>query len=329
MPSTERSAQLNANSGFGTENWFYALWQLAGNVGIGFREKSSRVVVLVTDTYSVDKTFPPPNQGEIKETELITRLQQAGIAVIGVSITSSGGELGLHYDDAAKNVTTATKGALTADSNPGQMIEAIIDAVRKLKVTVKPTVTRCDDGLSVSFDPDPAQVDAGTRAQIREIITVAPDAVPGSVLRCTLFFDLDPAQPNRDAEQELIVRVAQPGAPFVRVDDVRVAPTGPQGAQVNYQASAVDGAGRPLPVRCQQPPGSLFPVGQTVVTCTATDRAGRTWSDPGLIVVTDPAARGRRIWLARLDGDPAGTLTVTDQWDLSARVGEGLPEPLR
>ncbi|GIJ26826.1 translocation protein TolB [Micromonospora qiuiae] len=317
--------QLDANSNYGTENWFYALWQLAGNVGIGFREKSSRVVVLITDTYSVDKTFPPPNRGEIKEAELITRLQQAGIAVIGVSITSSGGELGLHYDEAAKNITTATKGALTTDSNPGQMIEAIVDAIRKLQVTVKPSVTRCDEGLSVSFDPDPAQVDAGTRAQIREIITVAPDAVPGSVLRCTLFFDLDPAQPNRDAEQELIVRVAQPGAPFVRVDDLRVAPTGPLGARVNYQASAVDAAGRPLPVRCQPPPGSLFPIGQTVVNCTATDRDGPTWSDPGLIVVTDPAAQGRRIWLARLDGPPAGTLTVTDQWDLSARVGEGCP----
>ncbi|WP_341716240.1 VWA domain-containing protein [Micromonospora sp. FIMYZ51] len=318
-------AGLTAQSGFGTENWFYALRQLARNDRIGFRPDSSRVVVLISDTDSVDKTAPPPEEGEIGEASLISELRAAGIALIGVPIVGADFERGLNFDGAAGRIATATGGRLTADSSPAGMIEAVQRAIRSLTVTVDPEATYCDDGLSVTFDPDPAQVEAGTRARIREIITVAPDAVPGSVLRCTINFDLDPAQPNRDAVQELIVRVAQPGAPFVRIDDVRVPPTGPDGARVNYQASAVDGVGRPLPVRCQPPPGSLFPIGQTVVTCTATDRDGRTWSDPGLIIVTDPAVQGSRIWLARLDGDLAGTVTVTDQWDLSARVGPPCP----
>ncbi|BCJ56871.1 VWA domain-containing protein [Micromonospora endophytica] len=317
-------ASLTADSGFGTENWFYALRQIARNDRIGFRPDGSRVVVLISDTDSVDKTAPPPEQAEITEAGLLGELRAAGIALIGVPIAGADFERGLNFDGAAGRIATATGGRLTADSDPADLIDAVQGAIRGLTVTVRPSAS-CEDGLSVTFDPDPARVEAGTRARIREDITVAPDAVPGSVLRCTITFDLDPPQPNRDAVQELIVRVADPRGPFVRVDDVRVPPTGPDGARVNYQASAVDPVGRPLPVSCVPPPGSLFPIGQTVVTCTATDRDGRTWSDPGLIIVTDPAALGSRIWLARLDGDPAGTLTVTDQTDLSARVGETCP----
>ncbi|WP_405095168.1 VWA domain-containing protein [Micromonospora sp. NBC_01412] len=316
--------RLAAQSPYGTENWFYALRQLAGNDRIGFRPDSSRIVVLISDTDSVDKTLPPPEEGAIDEGDLTSALQAAGIALIGVPIAGADFERGLNYDGAAGRLAEATGGLLTANSDPGQMITAIIEAIGKLKVTVRPSAI-CDDGLSVAFDPDPARVDAGTPARFTETVSVAPGAVPGSVLRCTLRFDLDPPEAGSDAVQELIVRVAQPGLPLVRVDDVQVAPTGPTGAQVTYQATAVDAADRPLPVRCEPPSGSRFPIGQTVVTCRATDQAGRTGADTALIIVSDPQLTGTRIWLARLDGGGTGTLTVTDQTDLSARIGDGCP----
>ncbi len=316
--------KLTAQSGYGVENWFYALRQLARNDRIGFRPDSSRVVVLISDTDSVDKSVPPPEEGTIAEADLIRELQAAGIAVIGVPIVGADFERGLNYDGAAGRITQATDGRLTANSDPGQMINAVERAIRELTITVKPSAT-CEDGLSVRFEPDPARVPAGEPATFQEHVSAAPGAVPGSVLRCTLRFDLDPPEAGSDAVQDLVVRVTQPGLPLVRVDDVQVAPTGPDGARVTYRTSAVDAAGRPLPVRCQPPSGSLFPIGQTVVTCTATDSAGHTGSDTALIVVTDPAARGSRIWLARLDGSVAGTLSVTDQRDLSARVGPACP----
>jgi hypothetical protein len=43
------------------------------------------------------------------------------------------------------------------------------------------------------------------------------------------------------------------------------------GAAVAYSASAVDRLGRPLPVGCDPPTDSIFSLGETTVTCTATD----------------------------------------------------------
>ncbi|MEU3454600.1 VWA domain-containing protein [Micromonospora sp. NPDC006766] len=326
-------SDLTAQSPYGTENWFYALRQLARNDRMNFRPDSSKVVVLISDTDSVDKTVPvsPPRigitaseDGTIAEADLIRELQAAGIALIGVPIVGADFERGLNYDGAAGRITAATGGRLTANSDPADMIDAVQRAIRELSITVKPSAT-CEDGLSVGFSPDPARATAGQPAVFEENVSVAPTAVPGSVLRCTVRFDLEPPEARSDAVQELIVRVAPPDRPLVRVDDVQVRPTGPDGARVRYQASAVDADGRPLPVRCDPPSGSLFPIGQTVVTCTATDSAGRTGSDTALIVVADPEISGSRIWLARLDGNIADALTVTDQRDLSARVDEPCP----
>ena len=315
-------AALTAQSPYGVENWFYALRQLARDDRIGFRPDSSRVVVLISDTDSVDKSLPPPEEGEIAEADLTRELQAARVALIGVPIVGADFEHGLNFDGAAGRITTATGGRLTADSDPGQMIDAVQQAIRELTVTVRPAAV-CDDGLSVRFDPDPARVPAGDPAVFRENVTVAPGVAPGAVLRCTVHFDLDPPEAGADTGQDLVVRVTRPDLPLVRVDDVQVPATSADGARVTYQASAVDAAGRRLPVRCQPPSGAQFPIGQTVVTCTATDSAGRTGSDTALIMVADPKAGlgGHRIWLARLDGDPTGALAVTDQRDLSARVG--------
>ncbi|GAB3805269.1 hypothetical protein [Micromonospora zhanjiangensis] len=313
---------LAADSAHSQENWFYALRRLAANDRIGFSPDRRSIVVLISDTNSVDQTNP--DRSPISREEVLAGLQAAKIALVGVPIKTNAGENGLDYDGIASWLAGQTGGLITPDSTAGEMLRAITEAIGKLQVTVTPSA-RCDDGLSVGFDPDPARVPAGQPAVFTENVSVAPGAAPGTVLRCTLRFDLDPPEAGADVVQDLIVRVTPAGLPLVRVDDVRVPPAGSDGARVTYEASAVDVDGRPLPVRCQPPSGSLFPIGQTVVTCTATDGAGRTGSDTALVVVADPAARGSRIWRARLDGDVAGTLTVTDQLDVSARVGPACP----
>ena len=53
-------------------------------------------------------------------------------------------------------------------------------------------------------------------------------------------------------------------------------PEGPNGANVTYEATASDYFGREISPVCTPTSGSLFPIGTTSVTCTATDSAGRT-----------------------------------------------------
>jgi hypothetical protein len=73
------------------------------------------------------------------------------------------------------------------------------------------------------------------------------------------------------------------GSPSASVDAA-----GPDGAVATYAvptaSDAVDGA---VPVSCAPASGTTFPVGTTVVTCTAGDRAGNTATSTGTVAVLD------------------------------------------
>jgi hypothetical protein len=58
--------------------------------------------------------------------------------------------------------------------------------------------------------------------------------------------------------------------------DIRVLTVNAAGAVVNYPPPVVAGTCPPFTVVCVPPSGSVFPVGMTTVTCTATDRSGKT-----------------------------------------------------
>jgi hypothetical protein len=78
--------------------------------------------------------------------------------------------------------------------------------------------------------------------------------------------------------------------PVVNVDDQTVEATNPAGAVINYVATAVDNVDGPLTPTCNPPSGSVFPLGSTLVTCTATDAAGNTGSDTAIMTVVDTRA---------------------------------------
>lgn len=74
------------------------------------------------------------------------------------------------------------------------------------------------------------------------------------------------------AEGGKYIYVADYGVPFVKVPDrIRVEATSPEGAYVEFEASAEDTIDGELPVSCDPKSGSLFPIGETVVQCIATD----------------------------------------------------------
>lgn len=65
-----------------------------------------------------------------------------------------------------------------------------------------------------------------------------------------------------------------------------LAATDAAGAIVNFTATAVDAVTGPVPVDCTPLSGSMFPIGVTLVTCTATDGAGNTTSGSFTVTVT-------------------------------------------
>jgi murein DD-endopeptidase MepM/ murein hydrolase activator NlpD len=78
--------------------------------------------------------------------------------------------------------------------------------------------------------------------------------------------------------------ITQPGDLFAAAPDAA-------GAIVTYLLPAAgDESGKPVTVGCNWPSGSLFPLGQTLVTCTARDAAGNPASVTFRITVTDQTA---------------------------------------
>lgn len=63
--------------------------------------------------------------------------------------------------------------------------------------------------------------------------------------------------------------------------------TGPAGAVVLYDASALDAHDGPVPVVCVPASGSTFPLGRTTVTCTASDISGNVATDTFPVTVRD------------------------------------------
>ena len=63
--------------------------------------------------------------------------------------------------------------------------------------------------------------------------------------------------------------------------------TGPGGAAVSYNTSALDLVDGGVPVSCTQPAGTLFAVGTTLVTCSASDGRGLSTSGSFAVTVQD------------------------------------------
>lgn len=83
-----------------------------------------------------------------------------------------------------------------------------------------------------------------------------------------------------------------PAPPVVStIADITAEATGSTGAAVTYVApTAVDGSGAALPVTCVAPSGSTFALGDTTVSCSATDALGQTGSSQFIVTVADTVA---------------------------------------
>jgi hypothetical protein len=98
---------------------------------------------------------------------------------------------------------------------------------------------------------------------------------------------------GREASATFTVTVTDNTPPaLVAPSDITAAATSPAGAIVTFTATASDVASGPRPVACGPPSGSTFPIGETTVTCTASDLRGNSASRTFAVRVTDSEAPG-------------------------------------
>lgn len=91
----------------------------------------------------------------------------------------------------------------------------------------------------------------------------------------TVTYYATDAAGNAEKPHTLTVRIDET-APTISASDVTADATSADGATVTYDASASDNLDPSPSLACDRASGSTFPIGQTTVTCTATDQAGNT-----------------------------------------------------
>lgn len=293
-----------------SEDWINGLWQIADGAGgtTVFREGASPVVVLVGDASS----HSPSNGHTIDDT--IFALQDKGVRVIGVDVESTIGD-GLNGNgDAgdpdyvedppttpgqATRIIEATGGRLLGGIDGDRVAEAIIEGFDNLPTSVGYRLDACDPHLTVALDPPTRQLTSGETAHFAETVDVSEDAPQGTTLTCTVQFLLGTqvpgtdtigpaAVPDPDFQQQISIAVNDVDVPVVTVDDRTARAKDDDGARIAYTATATDPQDGALPVTCTPPSGSLFPVGTTTVTCSATDSAGNTGADTARFEVLEP-----------------------------------------
>ncbi|MFD5788495.1 HYR domain-containing protein [Streptomyces sp. NPDC087866] len=301
---------LGAYSMGPSEDWINGLWQIANGAGgeTVFREGSNPVIVLVSDASSHS-----PSAGHTID-DTIFALQDKGVRVVGVDVDSELGD-GLNgTGDAgvpgqvenpptkagqATRIINATQGRLLEGIRGDEVAQAIVDGMGNLPTSVGHQLHACSPYLTVTLDPPTRRVTSGETAHFVETVDVAPDAPQGARLTCTVQFllgtqipgtnTLAPSVvPDPDFEEQITIDVNDVDAPVVTVDDRIARADDENGTRISYWATASDAQDGRLPVTCTPASGSLFPIGSTTVTCTATDTAGNTATDTAVFDVLDP-----------------------------------------
>lgn len=119
-----------------------------------------------------------------------------------------------------------------------------------------------------------------------------------------------------DYQHHITITVNDVTSPVVTVVDRTVEATDGNGTVIDYTATAEDAVDGTLPVTCTPSSGSLFPVGTTRVTCTATDSSGNTGTGTATFTVSPAPVPDEADLAVRTTLSPA-----TGYTGLTTRVG--------
>jgi|GEM_PF-1256118 len=270
---------LSGGGSDAAEDWIGALAEIPS--AIDFRDNGTPVVVMFGDSSSHD-----PSAGHTL-VSTANALDAAGIRVIAISVPGADGYLwdGLDSAGQASYITTATGGTLT-NADPDEVSDVILSQLQNLPAEVTHE-TECDPGVTATLTPASTTVTSGGTVTFDETISLAANAPQGETVSCTVSFKVNGEVPGPDFVQTIDIDVEDVTPPVVTVESKVVEATGPDGAVVEYDASADDNVDGPLTPTCDPPSGSQFPLGTTPVDCEATDAAGNTGYGSGTIEVVD------------------------------------------
>jgi predicted metallo-beta-lactamase superfamily hydrolase len=204
--------------------------------------------------------------------------------------------------------TTVTCSATDSHGNTGSATFHVI-----VQDTTRPSVSVPGDMASDATSPSGATVNFSASANDTVDGSLSTSCSPASGSTFTFGSTLVTCNAT-DAHHNtgtatFHVTVGDNTAPSVTVpDDMTREANGPAGALVTFTASATDSFDGPLlpaAVNCLPASGSMFPLGRTIVTCTATDSHGNSHDSSFAVTVVDTSP-------PRLNVPAAITLTSQD-----------------
>jgi hypothetical protein len=205
---------------------------------------------------------------------------------VGTPVRSDGAAPDAAYPLGATTVTwTATDaGELTASAN--QTVTVFDDQAPAITAPADITVSTDAGQPHASYSPQPA-----TATDNCPGVTVEnPPAMNFPMGTTTLTYTATDASGLMSTANWSITVVDDEPPVLTIPPSFAVNATTPSGAVVSFSYSATDNGG-PASVTCSRASGSTFAIGQTTVTCTATDGSGNT--TPGSFTVTVVGARAQ------------------------------------
>ena len=212
----------------------------------------------------------PDRQSELEERllsrsprHLVLNLTEQITFQEGAETTSSPFELTISSDQRSANMVvgetsraTLTVGLTSGNAQPVSLSCNLSPASSEASCNISPSVVTPTGTATLTI----ATEDTISPGQYTATITATPER---GTNRATNFVVTVDAKPDNNPP---VINV--PSTP------IQVNASGPSGAQVRYQASATDDVDGPINLTCTAPSGSTFPIGETVVTCEATDSTG-------------------------------------------------------
>ena len=195
----------------------------------------------------------------------------------GAETTSSPFELTISSDQRSANIVvgntsqaTLTVGLTSGNAQPVSLSCNLSPASSEASCNISPSVVTPTGTATLTI----ATEDTISPGQYTATITATPER---GINRTTNFVVAVDAKPDINPP---VINV--PSTP------IQVNASGPSGAQVQYQRSATDDVDGPINLTCTPPSGSTFPIGETVVTCEATDSAGNPGEESFTVTVKPP-----------------------------------------
>jgi len=181
---------------------------------------------------------------------------------------------------------------IAASASDGLSSPVTCSTALTVRDTTPPVITLLGPGIMTNechaswIDPGATATDtcAGSLT-VSTNITVNPDAVG---LYTISYAATDPS--GNSTTNTRIVRVLDMTPPAIHCPaGIEMDAQLPEGAVVNFSVTADDGCDPSAHVVCVPAPGSLFPIGETSVTCTATDASGNSTNCSFLVYIRSPA----------------------------------------